>query len=77
MDDIQGGLAKVAKELEVDRIGTLHQAGSDAQVTIGVFFKLRNKLKQLWVESESKIEERFNGKIYGIGDSYNFDQYIE
>jgi len=24
MDDIQGGLAKVAKELEVDRIGTLH-----------------------------------------------------
>lgn len=45
IDDIGGGLAKVAKELNVDRIGTLHQAGSDAQVTSAVFFQLRSKLK--------------------------------
>lgn len=56
----------------------MHQAGSDAYVTCKVFFRLRSKLKQLWlVESEAKIEERFSGKIYGIGDSYNDDNYIE
>ena len=76
--DISGGLVKVAKELDVDRIGTMHQAGSDAYVTSGVFFKLRSKLMSCWlVESEAKIEERFNWKIYGIGDSYNDDGYIE
>ena len=76
--DLSGGLVKVAKELDVDRIGTMHQAGSDAYVTCGVFFKLRSKLKQLWlVDSEARIEEWFNGKIYGIGDSYNDDNYIE
>jgi hypothetical protein len=76
--DVSGGLVKLAKELDVERIGTMHQAGSDAYVTCKVFFRLRSKLKQLWlVESEAKIEERFKGKIYGIGDSYNDDNYIE
>ena len=76
--DLQGGLVKVARDLDVDRIGTMHQAGSDAFVTSKVFFKLRSKLKQIWLaESEQKIEERFKGKIYGIGDSYNDETYIE
>ena len=57
----QGGLAKVARQLGLDRIGTMHQAGSDAHLTSGLFFQLRNKLKQLWVvENEQKIDERFN-----------------
>lgn len=43
--DLSGGLGKVAKELDVDRIGTMHQAGSDALVTCGVYFKLRAKLR--------------------------------
>ena len=59
IDYLSGGLSKLAKELDVDRIGTMHQAGSDAFVTSGVFFKLRSKLKKLWnVDSEAKIEER-------------------
>lgn len=37
---LQGGLSKIAKELDVDRIGTNHQAGSDSLVTCGCFFKL-------------------------------------
>lgn len=37
---LQGGLSKIAKELDVDRIGTNHQAGSDSLVTSGCFFKL-------------------------------------
>ena len=39
--DLSGGLKMVAKELDVDRIGTMHQAGSDAFVTCGVYMKLR------------------------------------
>lgn len=78
LDYLNGGLVKVAKELDVDRIGTLHQAGSDAFVTSGVFFKLRSKIKKSWnYDSEAKIEERLNGKIYGIGESINDDTYID
>ncbi len=29
------------------------------------------------IESDSKMEERLTGKIYGIGDSINDDTYIE
>ena len=43
--DLSGGLKMVAKELDVDRIGTMHQAGSDAYVTCGVYMKLRQKLQ--------------------------------
>ena len=77
--DLSGGLKTVAKELDVDRIGTMHQAGSDAFVTGGVYFKLRSKLRQIWqIDSEAKIEEKIKGKIYGIGDSFYDDtHYIE
>lgn len=39
--DISGGLGRVAMELCVDWVGKMHQAGSDAIVTGGVYFKLR------------------------------------
>jgi CCR4-NOT transcription complex subunit 7/8 len=35
---ISGGLTKVARGLGVDRIGTMHQAGSDAHLTSVVYF---------------------------------------
>ena len=75
---MSGGLSKVAKELDVDRIGTMHQAGSDAFVTAAVYFKLKHKLKKLWnMDADSKIEERLNGKLFGIGDSINDEIYID
>lgn len=77
IDYLSGGLSKIAKELDVDRIGTMHQAGSDAVVTAGVYFKLRFKLKKSWNIDVPKIEERMNGKLYGIGESVNDDQYID
>ena len=39
-DNFKGGLNKLAKELNVERTGEMHQAGSDSIVTIDVFFKL-------------------------------------
>jgi CCR4-NOT transcription complex subunit 7/8 len=41
-----GGLSKVAKELDIDRIGTMHQAGSDSLVTSKVFFKLKELFRK-------------------------------
>ena len=43
---LSGGLSKIAKELDVERIGTMHQAGSDSLVTCGVFFKLKELFKK-------------------------------
>jgi hypothetical protein len=75
--NISGGLTKVARQIGLDRIGTMHQAGSDAHLTSALYFQLRSKLKQVWlIDSEAKIEERFNGKINGIGDSINDEAYI-
>lgn len=45
---LTGGLSKVAKELDVERIGTMHQAGSDSLVTSKVFFKLKELFKKWW-----------------------------
>ena len=36
-----GGLTKIASDLNVKRFGTMHQAGSDALLTLSTFFKFR------------------------------------
>lgn len=73
-----GGLAKLAKDLEVERIGTIHQAGSDSLITLQVFFKIK-ELHKKWVvqNSNADFESRFNGFIYGLGESQNDDPYID
>ena len=45
ISSLSGGLKQLARDLGVERVGTMHQAGSDAQVTLEVYFKLRSKLK--------------------------------
>lgn len=42
-DELHGGLARVAKELGVERRGTAHQAGSDGLMTAQAFFALVNR----------------------------------
>ena len=62
----KGGLNKLAKELDVERSGEIHQAGSDSQVTSDVFFRLvRNN-----VISQNELNEGKN-VIYGIGEGNN------
>ena len=61
-ESYKGGLNKLAKELDVERSGEIHQAGSDSQVTSDVFFRLK---KYNAITNEDLI----NGKnvIFGIG----------
>lgn len=39
--NLKGGLQEVAEQLEIQRVGPQHQAGSDALLTGMVFFKMR------------------------------------
>ena len=59
----KGGLNKIAKELNIERHGEVHQAGSDSLVTSQVFLKL--------IENNSINKNDLNfGKniLFGIGD---------
>ena len=72
----KGGLNKLAKELEVERSGEIHQAGSDSQVTSDVFFRLiRNN-----IITQNDLNEGKN-VIYGFGkgnnmpETFNYTQF--
>ena len=43
VDELHGGLQKVAEDLKVERIGPMHQAGSDSLLTASTFFALSEK----------------------------------
>ena len=59
----KGGLVKISKELNIERKGEVHQAGSDSLVTSEVFFKLIEN------NSISKNDINFGKNImYGIGE---------
>ena len=72
----KGGLNKLAKELDVERSGEIHQAGSDSQVTSDVFFRLVRT-------NAITSKDLNNGKnvIYGIGtgsdsiETINYTQF--
>jgi CCR4-NOT transcription complex subunit 7/8 len=74
-----GGLSKLAKDLDVERIGTIHQAASDSFGTSQLFFKLKEIYKQWYGKNvnTNEIESRFRGKIYGLGKSICDDPCFE
>ena len=63
IDSLRGGLAAVANTLGVPRIGPMHQAGSDALLTGGTFFKLRDTHFQA-----KPFESKHSGVLYGLRD---------
>ena len=77
-DNFKGGLNKLAKELNVERTGEMHQAGSDSIVTIDVFFKLIKN-------NDINKTDLLNGKnvIFGVGkgtdikETINYTQFAQ
>jgi hypothetical protein len=61
-----GGLNRLADSMNIQRIGSNHQAGSDSLTTSKVFFKLKQQFPTLF----NQVISENNGDIYG----YNNDQ---
>lgn len=63
--NLKGGLQEVAEQLELERIGPQHQAGSDSLLTGATFFKMREMF------FEDNIDDaKYCGHLYGLGTSY-------
>ena len=65
-ENLKGGLNKLAEDLEVERIGPEHNAGSDSLLTQATFFKMR----QLFFENELDDDKCLNC-IHGLGKAFD------
>jgi CCR4-NOT transcription complex subunit 7/8 len=65
VEGMYGGLNALADLLQIDRVGPVHQAGSDSLVTAQTFFTLINK-HMAGVCDDSK----FRGELFGIGTNH-------
>lgn len=59
-NSLHGGLNKLAELLDVERIGAVHQAGSDSLLTMSTFRKLRDNFF-------NGSTEKYAGVLYGLG----------
>lgn len=60
-DEFRGSLSKLGQELNVLRIGTKHQAGSDSLITSEIFFKLK---KEYLSDESIRMDKNV---LFGIG----------
>ncbi|XP_063223971.1 CCR4-NOT transcription complex subunit 7 [Bacillus rossius redtenbacheri] len=66
--NLKGGLQEVADQLDLERIGPQHQAGSDSLLTGMAFFKMREMF------FEDNIDDaKYCGHLYGLGTSYTIN----
>lgn len=63
--NLKGGLQEVSEQLELERIGPQHQAGSDSLLTGATFFKMR----ELYFEGHID-NEKYCGHLYGLGTQH-------
>ena len=63
--DKMGGLSRIAEDLQVERIGRMHQAGSDALLTAATFFKMID----LFCQGKMEYAKKYIGHLYGLGNS--------
>ncbi|XP_043209843.1 CCR4-NOT transcription complex subunit 7-like [Amphibalanus amphitrite] len=63
--NLKGGLQELAEQLELERVGPQHQAGSDSLLTGAAFFKMREMF------FEDNIDDaKYGGHLYGLGTPY-------
>ncbi|XP_028940162.1 CCR4-NOT transcription complex subunit 8 isoform X1 [Antrostomus carolinensis] len=60
--NLKGGLQEVADQLDLQRIGRQHQAGSDSLLTGMAFFRM----KELFFE-DTIDDAKYCGRLYGLG----------
>lgn len=70
-DGLHGGLSALANSLAVNRIGPMHQAGSDSLLTSQTFFKFMEKFKSY----ENFDQAKFLGELFGVGSGQKFKKY--
>lgn len=63
-ENLKGGLQKVAEELQIERIGPQHQAGSDSLLTAATFFRMRS----LFFETDID-DDKYMGVLFGLGQN--------
>ncbi|XP_035222011.1 CCR4-NOT transcription complex subunit 7-like isoform X3 [Stegodyphus dumicola] len=63
--NLKGGLQEVADQLELERIGPQHQAGSDSLLTGIAFFKMR----EMFFE-DNIDDDKYCGHLYGLGNCF-------
>ena len=69
--NMQGGLNRLAEQLNVQRLGMIHQAGSDSMLTLDIFFKLI----QGGYINDNKLNDLKN-ILHGIGEGRDNDETI-
>ncbi|KAK1804090.1 hypothetical protein P4O66_020131 [Electrophorus voltai] len=65
----EGGLQEVAEQLELERIGPQHQAGSDSLLTGMAFFKMREMFFEDHID-----DAKYCGHLYGLGSGSSYVQ---
>ena len=63
-DALRGGLQRLANDLQLERVGSMHQAGSDAMLTCAAFFKLRKTFFPGGLD-----ERKYANVLYGLSGS--------
>ncbi|XP_077465098.1 CCR4-NOT transcription complex subunit 7-like isoform X2 [Stigmatopora argus] len=66
---LKGGLQEVAEQLELERIGPQHQAGSDSLLTGMAFFKMREMFFEDHID-----DAKYCGHLYGLGSGSTYVQ---
>ncbi|XP_064422928.1 CCR4-NOT transcription complex subunit 8 [Latimeria chalumnae] len=60
--NLKGGLQEVADQLELQRIGRQHQAGSDSLLTGMAFFRMKELFFEDYID-----DAKYCGRLYGLG----------